>query len=495
MKNTKMGLKISHIIMLVLGYAVFIGGCFQNSLWFDEAYSAGMTSHTLPDLIKWATFDVHPHLYYIGLKIFTLIFGNSLVAMRLFSALGAILFVTLGFTHIRKDFGEEIGFWFSFCSIFSASTLVYALQIRMYTWAVLFVTLAAIYALRSFKNQESKSYRVLFLVSSLCAAYTHYFALFSVAAINIVMLVAYIKQNKTLKVWFVNAAIQIGGYIPGALVFLTQIFQGGGTWITINYPDLVFDITSYHFLGDCIQEFFGYKTTMYLVVGGIFLALYIIGAVFLVRYYKSDKISQKTKSALKGAVAAYFGVVIFALTVSLFRIIYYIRYTVVIGGLLFFMMALLMKSIQSKVVKTIIATAMVVLFSVQGMNLYKVLYDPSSHAVKEAIDGTIDEDDDFLFEDISCYIATTQYPENRAYFYNSGKWGVHKAYRALGKESYVIDELEMLNDKGLNNRVWVLGRTACYEYLVSKGYVEKTCNRITTLYHHYDFELILMEKG
>ena len=105
---------IAHLSVIFIGAILFIGGCFQNSLWYDESYTVGLMCHSLLDSIKWAVYDVHPHLYYVMLKIFTMIFGNTLPAMRIFSSVGAILFVSLGYTHIKHDFGKKVGFWFSF---------------------------------------------------------------------------------------------------------------------------------------------------------------------------------------------------------------------------------------------------------------------------------------------------------------------------------------------------------------------------------------------
>ena len=52
----------------------------------------------------------------------------------------------MGYTYVRKTFGEKVGLLFSFFVLFMPISSVYAGEIRMYTWAMLFVTLMAIYA-------------------------------------------------------------------------------------------------------------------------------------------------------------------------------------------------------------------------------------------------------------------------------------------------------------------------------------------------------------
>ncbi len=482
---------LPHILLLIAGAMIMISGCFQNSLWFDEAYTVGMMNHSLLQGMKWATYDVHPHLYYVGLKLFTMVFGNSLYTMRIFSAIGGILFATLGLSHIRKDFGKEIGFWFSFCAIFSASTLVYALQIRMYTWGAFFVTLAGIYAFRMYRNSARNKDRILFCLCSVASAYIHYFALFAVCGINIVLLYHNLKDKCPMKLWWQNAAIQIGLYIPGAVVFLIQALQEGGSWRSVKFPNVIFDLTSYHWLGDMVDKVFKDGSLQFYLVGLLFLAIYAFGGWKLYKYCRSEKAETKERSAVSCALKVYFGVILFTLTVSIFKVIYYIRYTVVMGGFLFFMMAVLIASINKKTLKSIIAVLIIVVFAVQSAGIYKTLYDPSADSIELLLDDKMQNEDDFLFEGIDGFIITVRYPENNCYFYNSGNWSVQKAYRAMGEKTFVLDEIQ---DFEFNKRVWTLGRGACYETLIAKGYSEIENYDISLVYHNYNFELILLEK-
>ncbi len=482
---------IAHGLLLIVGAIILLAGCFQKNVWFDEAYTIGMMSYDGFEGLKWAIFDVHPHLYYFLLRLFTFIFGRSLIVMRIFSAIGGILFVSLGFTHIRKDFGKSVGFWFSFCGIFSASTLFYAVEIRMYTWAAYFVALAAIYAFRMYNCTEKRSYRVLFLIFSLASAYTHHFGLFTVGIINLLLLYRTIKDKRKIKIWLQDAAVQIGGYLPCAVMLILQISLGSAGWITVNFPNVVLDFVSYHILGDTVGGVAGDSAVKYNVIGVVFYVLYIIAGVFLWKCAKSNAMSQKQKSGLTAAAAVYYGVVFFTLSVSLFKAIYYIRYTVVICGLLFFMMALLMANLKVKILKTIIAAALIGVFALQASGIYQIRYDQSANYVLEYADEHILEDDDILFEGIDGFVISVQCPENDTYFYNSGGWLVHRAYRAFGENAHIVDELESVE---YSNRVWTLGRGNCYKYLISQGYVETESKQISTVYHNYNFNLVLLER-
>ena len=72
-------------------------------------------------------------------------------------------------------------------------------NIRMYSWSALFVSLSAIYAYRVY-SQNKVSLYVYFVIFSLLAAYSHYFATFTIVLINIILLINQIKNREVTKI-------------------------------------------------------------------------------------------------------------------------------------------------------------------------------------------------------------------------------------------------------------------------------------------------------
>lgn len=103
-KNTK----VIHISIIILGTIFILLGAFHTSIWFDESYSVGIAKHSFIDIWKITGNDVHPSLYYWLLHIVYLIFGNNILIYRLFSVLAIIILGILGYTHIKKDFGDRV---------------------------------------------------------------------------------------------------------------------------------------------------------------------------------------------------------------------------------------------------------------------------------------------------------------------------------------------------------------------------------------------------
>ena len=127
-----------------------------------------------------------------------------MVAYRLFSVLSIALLGILGYTHIRKDFWRKSRGNIFFVSIYISVNMVYAGEIRMYGWAMLFVVIMGIYAYRIFKNKdvllENKLNKrdiknwIIFAIFSLISAYTHYYGLMSAGIINILLFIWLLKD-------------------------------------------------------------------------------------------------------------------------------------------------------------------------------------------------------------------------------------------------------------------------------------------------------------
>lgn len=222
MKSKKINYKILYISIILLGTLFILISCFHSNMWFDESYSIAIAKHSFKEIWQIGSHDVHPVLYYIMIRIVMLITNNSIVCVRLFSCVPLILMSILGYSFIRKEFGNKAGLIFTFFSLFFPTLLTYAGEIRMYTWAMLFVTMMFVYAYTIMNNYNVREvlsddnnimyenkiknkntllkYWIIFSIFSLASAYTHYYALVVATIINVGMflyfIVSYIKTSK-----------------------------------------------------------------------------------------------------------------------------------------------------------------------------------------------------------------------------------------------------------------------------------------------------------
>jgi len=74
-------------VVSIVFYLINIG---LSDLWSDETYTKAMLYGPLSDFYAKFKTDLHPPLYYIGLRLYTGIFGLSTVSLRIFSVAGVL---------------------------------------------------------------------------------------------------------------------------------------------------------------------------------------------------------------------------------------------------------------------------------------------------------------------------------------------------------------------------------------------------------------------
>lgn len=231
-----------------LAFPVLIYLSLEASVWVDEAYTMGIVQYSIRDLIQVTAQDVHPPLYYIFVKIVLVLFGIkdsylSIMVARVVSLIPFAVMWLIGVRVIRKWFGEAVGGLFCVCLLFAPKMLETALEIRMYSWAILFllVTYLAVYRLALSEKTEAVTF-VILGISVLCAFYTHYFAAIGAAvilAICFLFLLAY--NRRQILPFLVMSVIDAVFYLPWLMVIAAQIARvGQGYWIApINRDSLI----------------------------------------------------------------------------------------------------------------------------------------------------------------------------------------------------------------------------------------------------------------
>lgn len=436
--------KISHILVIVLGAIFVLLGAFHNSIWFDEAYTVGLVSHNFKDIIQIGIADVHPVLYYILLKIFTLIFGNSFISIRIFSVLGAVLLSVIGYTHIKKDFGKKVGIIFSLFSLMCPIMTEYASEMRMYTWASLFVFLTFIYAYRVFKDNKIKDW-VLFCTFSLMSAYTHYFATISIAVINVVLFIYIIKNKKEMfKNYFIAALAQIVLYIPGLIVFVKQGTKvAGGFWINITYPDILVEMLNFHF-----------NRLLNLKLVTAFSAILYIYLIY--RTFKALKQKEDGSKVAVISLVVFFAVIIISLIVSIVRDIFVCRYMMPMFGLFIFFVSYMVAKEKNKIVQFAVISCVIIMAC---LNQYKFIdknYNEANNLFVDIVESDMTQNDIFVYTDInSGSLAAIYFPNNKQYFYNINNWSVEEAYKAFAPQMEVVGDLSAVDNFDGKN-VWLI---------------------------------------
>ena len=481
-----------HIAIIVMGIIFISLGAFHSNTWFDESYSVAIAKHSFSEIWTIGGNDVHPVLYYWGLHIIYLITGGSVLAYRLFSVIPIAIMIVLGYTHIRKDFGEKTGLIFSFLAAFLPEMAVYAIEIRMYSWAILTVTILAIYAYRLAKEDNTKNW-IIFGLSSLLSIYLHYYGLMAAGLINVVLLIYLIvkKRKKGIAIILSFGLVQAALYLPWIMKLFAQMDHvSAGFWIERTFPKSYMEIIS--------SQLAGYiRTTDYreLLVPTVF-ALELYGYM-IYRAYRFIKEKQDMKPFL-WSVGIYLAVIVAALiiTKALNSEILYYRYLFVITGLYIFAVSFLLGKEKNNV------SVVVILAVIAGLGIYnnvlmiKDNYSSSNTEVISYMEENIQEGDTIIFTEIGVgSIPAIHFEENQVYFYNEENWGVEEAYRAFEPNYSTVITKEFLED--CSNRIWVIDGTwgnAVQKVFEGTDYQKVSEQEFYTEYHDYSYRITLIEK-
>ncbi|HEX8288075.1 MAG TPA: hypothetical protein VF556_08770 [Pyrinomonadaceae bacterium] len=199
-----------------------------SCLVFDEIFSVHASSLPWNELFKFIALDlIHPPFFYIVLKIWTLLGGESLLWLRLFPVCWSVLAIApfLLFCRELKLENREMLFAFIFIAV-NGSLIKYAQGVRMYS---LLFCLGHFSLWLFVKFLEAKSKTVLFWLFfvNFLLIYTHYFGWLIIAAE--LAAVAIYKFDK-LKSFLLLLALWIAGFLPwaAAVYFASKTGTGFG---------------------------------------------------------------------------------------------------------------------------------------------------------------------------------------------------------------------------------------------------------------------------
>lgn len=216
------GIAVGVSIMSIMS---MIAACMNESIWLDEAYTIGFVTPGWKEMFQLLALDVHPPLYYVIVKTVVLM-GQSvnsefplIMLAKLTSVIPFVFLLIVGLTVVRYRWGRYVSGIFILAVTGVPSLMSLGCDMRMYSWALLFVTITYLSALFVV---ERKSFVMwgLFVVWALCAAYTHYFA---VVAVMPAFLYVLRLEHRGIASWVIACLVVVCAYLPWLTVFLHQL--------------------------------------------------------------------------------------------------------------------------------------------------------------------------------------------------------------------------------------------------------------------------------
>ena len=189
---------IAWIVIMAAGTALMFTGITHESLWYDESYTAAIVNHSIPDIINITGGDSHPPLYYLMLHIFTLIFGNSVLALRAFSVLGVVALAAWGYRPGKAGAWEPLLGSYTHCSRLRFRSRFQWLRKQGCIPGPRSLSREARSTVTSRIKKAGLRDWIIFGVCTLAAAYTHYYALLAVVMICAMLLIMMLAGKKKI---------------------------------------------------------------------------------------------------------------------------------------------------------------------------------------------------------------------------------------------------------------------------------------------------------
>lgn len=433
---------VGNIVLWILPFlalAMYLSLSFSRDIWSDEAYSMMVLRYKVVDIIRAAANDVHPPLYYLIGKVFFKFLGNSLFVQKLVVSLPIILIMCFSNIKVKKLFGVKTAVLFDLFLIAFPCTMVYAVQIRMYSWGLFFVSICGIYAYEFYMNNQWKSL-IPMLCAGLAAAYTHNFALISVAFIYILLLITLLaKKKEAIKKWFVAVIISAISYCPWLIVLLKQFMDlEEDYWI----EPITWDTIKGYFMWAFGTETF-FTTTM-------FNFLIIVAIIFSLKSIVGKKDISKSLYALLCIMVPFLTIISGVIVSFIDQPVFYNRYVFPAMGLIALMLAIVYGKMNCNVFLTLAAFLMCVTV-VSYIGTYHEEYVESRSAkTMEYLEEHMNFDDMVVYNWASYGIVYKYYfADGQARYIEDINWEETDTYWFFDTYSFYDFSENVLKNKGL----------------------------------------------
>jgi hypothetical protein len=215
--------QVAVFVFILAGYvAVRFWNITASCLWFDEIFSVHAAEHPWNSILNFVALDlIHPPLFYILMKMWIAVGGESLLWLRTLPVAFSIVAI-VPFVFLCREL--RLGLWTAVLAFFliavNGSLIKYAQELRMYSM-LMCISLFSLWLFARF-FRTGKGIVVLTMVN-LVLVYTHYFGwLVLLSEVTAILIFQRIKWRPILMMWVVVFV----GFLPWLVAVLRTATSG-----------------------------------------------------------------------------------------------------------------------------------------------------------------------------------------------------------------------------------------------------------------------------
>jgi hypothetical protein len=255
MKDSKRSWQL--IALLWLAFALRVWQLGEQSLWYDEGYSAYLGAHvSVGQALELTVRDIVPPLYYLLLRGWLPLAGTGEYALRFLSVGFGMVAVVLVERIARRLGGERAGLLGAGLAAVAPVLIWLSQDARMYGPLVTWSLLASWGLLRAVAPAATDAARrqgwAIFAVAGLAALYTHTVAVFWLAGQVVFALLNLWRQRRRrqpVRDGMVALGVLALGYVPWVIVAWLSLEQNAGYWPGYLPPSYLWRVAWDTFVG------------------------------------------------------------------------------------------------------------------------------------------------------------------------------------------------------------------------------------------------------
>jgi len=234
------------VVLLAVFAALIACTIARFSTWIDESGTILMVGpNDYADVIRRTAVDVHPPLWYLVLKPWLQVFGNTVVAARAQSAVFMLVALGVWYHFVRTRFSRPLAVLTLALAVTNPMLLHYAVEGRMYAFGVLLVAASCVFLTGTARWQW-----FAYWPCAVAMLYVHYFLAFPIAGQFVFLLMRRRRLHLSLLWIAVYGASIIAAFAPWLPYAFRQTSDivAGRFWIGPVAPSSVLAFVLHAFL-------------------------------------------------------------------------------------------------------------------------------------------------------------------------------------------------------------------------------------------------------
>ena len=233
-------MKFILLIIIILTAVLRIYDIEIKNMWFDEVYSWKLSQKSVTVIVSDTSGDIHPPFFYIVLKYWTELFNDSILSMRLLSVLTSLLSIIFIYKISKIVFNKNyLVIFILLLYAVSPVNIFYSQEVRMLSLNLFLCLGSVYYFLISFKDSSFKNL-LLYILFSVLAIYTHYFAFLIIFTEFIILILKVFTKTEKFsetKKLFISVFLINLFYLPWYPVFFQQVSKGQPWRTVLTFKD------------------------------------------------------------------------------------------------------------------------------------------------------------------------------------------------------------------------------------------------------------------